>query len=38
MKKIKVTGESILNAKGNHNNKNCKPIICIDTGEVFTRG
>lgn len=36
MKKINIQHESEIKANGNLNNKKCKPVICIDTGEVFT--
>lgn len=36
MKKINIQNEANINGNGIHNNKKCKPVICIDTGEVFT--
>lgn len=36
MKKITIHNEATIKAKGEHNNKLCKPVICIETGEVFT--
>lgn len=36
MKKITIHNEAIINAKGEHNSRKCKPVICIETGEVFT--
>ena len=38
MKKINIQNEANIKAKGNLNSKKCKPVICIDTGEVFTSG
>ena len=36
MKKINIQNEANINGNGTHTQKNCKPVICIDTGEVFT--
>lgn len=36
MKKINIHNEANINGNGTHTKKNCKPVICIDTGEVFT--
>lgn len=36
MKKISINKEANINAEGKRNNKNCKPVICIETGEVFS--
>lgn len=33
---INIQHEANINAEGNLNNKHCKPVICIETGEVFT--
>ena len=32
---ITVQNQSKVKATGHHTNGNCKPVICIDTGEVF---
>ena len=36
MKKINIQNEANIIGNGIHTKKNCKPVICIDTGEVFT--
>lgn len=36
MKKIIITNEATIKAMGNHHSRNCKPVICIETGKVFT--
>ena len=36
MKKINIQHESNIKAEGKLNNNHCKPVICIETGEVFT--
>ena len=36
MKKINIQNEANINGNGIHTSKNCKSVICIDTGEVFT--
>ena len=36
MKNIIINNESTIKADGIHTNGNCKPVICIYTGEVFT--
>lgn len=36
MKKINIHNEANIMAEGKHSNRNCKPVICIETGEVFT--
>ena len=38
MKKVTLTEAATINANGNHINGNSKPVICIDTGEVFASG
>lgn len=35
MNKVILTEQAEVNAKGTHTKKNAKPVICIDTGEVF---
>jgi hypothetical protein len=35
MKKINIQNEANIKAKGEHTQKSAKPVICIDTGEVF---
>ncbi len=35
MKTLNIHNETNINAKGTHTNTNAKPVICIDTGEVF---
>ena len=36
MKKINIQHESDIKAEGKYNSGHCKPVICIETGEVFT--
>lgn len=36
MKKIIITNEATLSAEGKLSNRKCKPVVCIDTGEVYT--
>lgn len=36
MKDISIHNEANINAEGKLNSKHCKPVICIETGEVFT--
>lgn len=36
MKKINIQHEANIKAEGKLNSKHCKPIICLETGEVFT--
>lgn len=36
MKKINIQNEANINAEGRLNSGNCKPVVCIDTGDVFT--
>jgi predicted RNA-binding protein with EMAP domain len=36
MKTIKIHGKAIINGHGEHTYANAKPVICIETGEVFT--
>lgn len=36
MKKINIHNEANINAEGKRSNKNCKPVICIETGEIFS--
>jgi septal ring factor EnvC (AmiA/AmiB activator) len=36
MKKINIQNEANIKAEGNLNSGNCKPVICLDTGDVFT--
>jgi biopolymer transport protein ExbB/TolQ len=33
---ITIHNEATIHAEGKRNSKNCKPVICIETGEVFT--
>ena len=33
---VTIQHESEIKAQGIHRNKNAKPVICLDTGEVFT--
>ena len=33
---INIQNEANINAQGQYNSKHCKPVICIETGEVFT--
>jgi hypothetical protein len=35
MQKITIQKEATIKAKGTHKSKLCKPVICIETGEVF---
>ena len=35
-KTINIQNEANINATGKLHSKNCKPIICLETGEVFT--
>ena len=36
MSKVFITKEALVNAKGNLNTAKTKPVICIDTGEIYT--
>ena len=36
MKKINIQNEANIKAEGKLNSGNCKPVICLDTGDVFT--
>ena len=36
MKKVIISNHSEVTAKGKLNNRKCKPVICIDTGVVYT--
>lgn len=36
MKKINIQNEANIKAEGKLNSRHCKPVICIETGEVFT--
>lgn len=36
MKNINIQNEANINAEGKLNYYRCKPVICIETGEVFT--
>lgn len=36
MKQITITPNATINANGKLSTRHCKPVICIDTGEVFT--
>ncbi len=36
MKNITIKQAATINAKGKLNSRKCKPVICIDTGEVYT--
>ena len=33
---INIQGSADIKAEGKLNNKNCKPVICLETGDVFT--
>ena len=33
---INIQNEANINAEGKLNTKNCKPVVCLETGEVFT--
>ena len=35
MKKINIQNEANIHAKGEHTQKAAKPVICIDTGDVY---
>ena len=35
MATLNIHNETNIEAKGTHTNKNAKPVICIDTGEIF---
>lgn len=35
-KTINIQNEANIKAEGKFNSKHCKPVICIETGEVFT--
>lgn len=35
MKKINIQNEANIKAKGEHTQKSAKPVICIDTGDVY---
>ena len=36
MKKITIHNEASIKAIGNRMSRNCKPVICIETGKVYT--
>lgn len=36
MKKVIISNHSEVTAKGKLNSRKCKPVICIDTGVVYT--
>lgn len=36
MKKIIISEKATISANGNLSTGNCKPVICIDTGDVYT--
>lgn len=36
MSTITITEKATATAQGKHNNKHCKPVLCIDTGEIFS--
>lgn len=36
MKNINIHNEANIKAEGKLNSKHCKPVICLETGEVFT--
>ena len=36
MKKLTIHEKATIQAEGNLNSSHCKPVICIDTGEVYT--
>ena len=33
---INIQNEANINAKGKFNSRHCKPVICLETGEVFS--
>ena len=35
MQKITIQKEATIKAKGKHTSRNCKPVICIETGDVY---
>lgn len=36
MKKINIQHEANVDAKGQLNSKNCKPVVCLETGDVYS--
>ena len=36
MKKINIQNEANIKAEGKLNSRHCKPVICLETGEVFS--
>lgn len=36
MKNINIQNKANINAEGKLNSRHCKPVICLETGEVFT--
>ena len=36
MKKIKIQHEANIKAEGKLNSKHCKPVICLETGDVYS--
>lgn len=36
MKTLTINEKATINANGNFNSAHCKPVICIDTGDVYT--
>lgn len=36
MSTITIHEKATATAKGKHNTKHCKPVLCIDTGEIFS--
>ena len=35
-REITIKDKAIANAQGIHTNGNCKPVICLDTGKIYT--
>lgn len=36
MKKINIQHEANIDAQGNLNSKHCKPVVCLETGDVYS--
>lgn len=36
MKKVNIQHEANIDAQGNLNSKHCKPVVCLETGEVYS--
>ena len=36
MKKINIQNETNIDAQGNLNSKHCKPVVCLETGDVYS--